>query len=143
MQRHLLLALLLLTMPASASLRRVVVTPRVAKDLGLTVTATRHVHYPDTPTVTVTAPDTGPWKTLFGCGLQVSDRDIAGRAKELFVDVPIDTRRPFQIKPGLDFTFRLHDSMIPSAVLYFRTGTPYSEVAYEVPLREYVVVRRK
>jgi hypothetical protein len=128
---------------ASASLRRINVKPRspAAKALGLTITVTRDQWFPDAPIITVTARDDGPFKSLFAAGLRVGEGERSNLRK-LLLDVPIQPRRPFLQKPGLEFIVRVHDSMVASATLYFRCGTPYSEVLYEVSLSEYVSAKR-
>ncbi|HEX8616278.1 MAG TPA: hypothetical protein VF911_01720 [Thermoanaerobaculia bacterium] len=128
----------------SGSLRRVYVkrASREAKELGLTVTVTRDQWYPDAPIITVTARDDGPFKSLFAAGLRLG-KGNGLELKEMLLDVPLQPRRPYLRKPGLDFTIRVHDSMIASSTLYFRCGTPYSEVLYEIELKEYVSARAK
>ena len=63
-----------------------------------------------------------------------------------FPDAPIITvtaRHDGPLKSLLDFTVRVHDSMIASATLYFRCGTPSSEVRYEISLSEYVSINSR
>ena len=134
-----LLFLIVLASAADASLRLIPVEKgsATAEALRLSVETVRDRYFPDSPVITIKTREDGALKTMFGAGLRVAEgrrHDI----KSLTVDVPLDARPPFRTKPGLVLKFRLHDSLVRDATVYFRCGTPYSEELYEIRLSDFV-----
>jgi hypothetical protein len=108
----------------------------VSKDLGLTVVVASDEHFPESPIVTVTARADSPLRTMFGSTLRVGEEQHL-RTTSLLLDVPVEFTRPYRTA-ALRLTFRLEKSMLRSATLHLRTGTPASEVLYKIRLAQYI-----
>jgi hypothetical protein len=135
--------ILLSSQPVLGSLRVIEVRKgdAVSKSLGLTILVTSDEHFPASPIVTVTARADSPLRTMFGAGLRVGEGQHL-RATSLLLDVPVEFTRPYQTS-DLRLVFRLEKSMLRSATLYLRTGTPLSEVVYAIRLAEHMVMGSK
>lgn len=134
-----LFAPLLLAAPASANLRRVTVTQasQQQQQMPLTILITESPSTSGVYTVDVTAPPNGNLKAAFGVGLFIGEGGLS-YGKPFLADVPLEPRRKYSSASGYTIQFRLAKGLLNKSTLYFRCGSPLSEVRYEVALATYL-----
>jgi len=132
----LLMALLVLSHQAFASLSRTRITPENQKEQEVNFTLTVKEQKNDVYLVELRAPIEGKLKNLFGVGLFVGDNTTD--TKGLILDVQLQQKSKWEKDDVCSLQFRLNKALLSKSILYFRCGNGLLEQRYEVELAKHL-----